>query len=164
MKNMNNENILSSSQIIDLLIKTYHQIEHSEEQQLEMIQQTQGTAISQICKEMTITMFHVLDVIGNSEPINGIAISRCLEITKGAVSKITKKLLTMKLIDKEMLPDNKKEIFFRLTPLGQQIFSIHASLHAEIEKRWEAVLSQYNQKELLTIVKFLEDVSRKEFR
>ncbi len=41
-------------------------------------------------------------------------------IPKGTVSKVTHRLMTKKLISSETLPNNRKEVYFRLTPLGRE--------------------------------------------
>jgi len=62
-------------------------------------------------------MLHVLDAIGRLEPVNGIIISKQFGIPKGSVSKVTRKLAAKNLIITESIPNNKKEILFRMTAL-----------------------------------------------
>lgn len=46
-------------------------------------------------------------------------------MTRGAISKLTKKLMNKGLIESYQQTDNKKEIYFRLTNKGQQVNQIH---------------------------------------
>src|SRR5260221_9880950 len=85
-----------------------------------MAQNFQNPAIIEILQEATLIMLRVVDAIGQLEPVNGITISKQFRIPKGTVSKATRSLIAEKLIKKEALPNNKKEILFRLTPLGRE--------------------------------------------
>lgn len=81
-------------------------------------------------KPMTNSL-HVLDAIGQLQPVNTITISKETGILKGTVSKTVKKLEAKNLIIKVPLPNNKKEANFYLTHLGKEIFELHHSLHQQ---------------------------------
>jgi DNA-binding MarR family transcriptional regulator len=144
-------------QIFALMIKIMHRLDTIDEEQRLVIQQYLGKEEEVVWADVTTTMLHVLDVIGRHEPINGIAIARQLELTKGGVSKITHKLLAYQLITKEMIATNKKEIYFRLTPLGRDIFNIHQRLHQEREEQGMSFLKKYTASELQLVIRFLHD-------
>jgi DNA-binding MarR family transcriptional regulator len=122
-----------------------------------LIRETRGEVFADLLQNLTITALHVLDAIGQREPINGIQIARQLAITKGGVSKITRKLLEQQLILQERLPNNKKDIYFRLTAQGREIFLWHQELHQQIEEQAKQFLGKYTLDELRLIVRFLQD-------
>ncbi len=122
-----------------------------------MIQKVKNPILKDLLPNITIMMLHVLDAIGKYEPVNGITISKEMDIPKGTVSKITRKLESLDLIRKEKLPDNKKEILFLTTSLGYELFEVHKKLHEQIEKNVVHFLNQYQTDELSFITRLLED-------
>jgi DNA-binding MarR family transcriptional regulator len=151
------ESALLKDQIIRLSTRIQQQQESEDQERLLLLRQTRGEVFANILQTLTITALHVLDAIGQHEPINGIQIARQLAITKGGVSKITRKLLKQHLILQERLPNNKKDIYFRLTAQGREIFLWHHELHQQIEEQAKLFLGKYTLDELRLIVRFLED-------
>lgn len=123
-----------------------------------MAQKIKNPILRQLLPNITIIMLHVLEAVGKFGPINGITISKEMEIPKGTVSKITRKLESLNLIRKEQLPDNKKEILFSITPLGYELFEVHKDLHEHIEKNVIHFLNKYHSNELDFLTRVLEDV------
>jgi DNA-binding MarR family transcriptional regulator len=148
-------------QIIQLNIRMMQQQEEGDRERMLMLRKTKGQAFADLLQSMTITALHVLSTIGRYEPINGIQIARELGITKGAVSKIARKLLEQQLIVAEQLPDNKKHIYFRLTAQGREIFHWHQTLHEELEGQAKQFLERYTLEELRLIVRFLQEYVEK---
>ncbi|MFI8496728.1 MarR family transcriptional regulator [Peribacillus butanolivorans] len=132
------------------------QSEDDEEKQW-LIQNSPNSIISTLIKEMTVLMMHVLEAIGQLEPVNGIGISKQFGISRGSISKITKKLVDKELIIMETLPENKKEILFRTTALGKEICRLHQDLHKQIDSGINYFLQQYTEDELGTTLKVLND-------
>lgn len=110
---------------------------------------------------MTVLMLHVLDAIGKYEPVNSITISNKMDIPKGTVSKITRKLIELQLIKRGRLPNNKKEIIFETTTLGHELFETHKELHTKIEKKVIRFLSQYESHDLNFVTNLLEDMLKR---
>ncbi|MGE7925796.1 winged helix DNA-binding protein [Viridibacillus arvi] len=133
------------------------QSEDDEEKQW-LIQNSTNLVVTELIKEMTVLMLHVLDAIGRLEPVNGITISKQFRISRGSISKITRKLVEKEVIIMETLPDNKKEILFRTTPLGKEICKLHLDLHQQIDSEINRFLQQYTEDELGTTLKVLSDV------
>nr|WP_243465296.1 MarR family transcriptional regulator [Oenococcus oeni] len=68
---------------------------------------------------------HTIEFIGEHSETNVTAIASALYVTRGAVSKITKRLISRGLIVRYQKPDNQKEVYFKLTAQGQEVFEIH---------------------------------------
>jgi len=114
--------------------------------------------LAKILKEMTVMELHVIDAIGRLEPVNGITISKQFGILKGSVSKITRRLVGRKLLQTEFLPNNKKEILYRTTPLGKELFNLHHAMHQQIERSATQFLQKYESGELEFVIRILQDV------
>jgi len=107
-----------------------------------------------------LSTIHVLDCIGDHEPINHSAIAEKLKLSKASITKISKKLLELELIYRTQLNDNRKEVYFRLTPQGKQLFEMHRAMHEAEEQRFIRFLDHYSESELHTIFKFFQRMAR----
>lgn len=81
-------------------------------------------------------------------------------MTRGAISKLTKKLIQKGLIESYQKSDNKKEIYFRLTEQGKVIYKIHEDLHKEFQERDKAVFEQVTEEQFDSMLSFVEKYSR----
>ena len=128
-----------------------------------MIQNLHSPVVIEILQDSTLMTLRVLDAIGRLEPVNGITISKQSRIPKGSVSKITRRLISKKLITKESLPNNKKEILFRTTPFGKEIFLAHQAFDQKMEKGFTKFLKKYSSEELDFVVRILKDLVEVKF-
>lgn len=108
-------------------------------------------------KKLIISEYHVIDCIGKNHLPNVTFISKKLDMTKGAISKITTKLLVKGLIKENRLTGNKKEIYYTLTSLGRTAYEIHEKFHDMENEKFINVLEKYTEKELRTINSFADD-------
>jgi len=138
----------------DLLHK--FQREDDEEKQW-LIQNSPTPVIAELMKDMTVNMLHVLSAIGKLEPVNGITISKQFGFSKGTVSKITRRLADKQIINFEYIPDNKKEVLFRTTPLDKEINRLHQALHEQIDIGVNHFLQRYNDDELQFLVNAIQE-------
>ena len=65
---------------------------------------------------------HCIDYIGNHSEPNVTQLADAFYMTRGAISKLTKKLITKGLIESYQKTGNRKEIYFCLTEKGHDIF------------------------------------------
>src|SRR5690349_9560323 len=154
----------SITQIMGLLSQVSEKFEPGESQMKQwMTQILHSPTVLEILQNSTIMTLRILDVIGRLEPVNGITISKESRIPKGSVSKITRRMITQKLITKESLPNNKKEILFRTTPFGRQIFEAHQLFDQEMAKGFTKFLKKYDPEELSFISRILHDLVKVKF-
>ncbi|NRT90288.1 MarR family transcriptional regulator [Clostridium beijerinckii] len=107
---------------------------------------------------LMLSEVHVIDCIGKNQLINATFISKELNMTKGAISKITSKLLKKELIKGNHLENNKKEIYYTLTTRGKEVFKVHEILHKIESEKFVKILSKYDKEELSIISSFLDDL------
>lgn len=112
---------------------------------------------SQCLDEYGYSETHCIDYIGRLELPNVTKVAGHMGMTRGAISKMTKKLLAKGLIEKYTLETNKKEVYFRLTDLGQLLFDEHAKRHKRWEKRDMEFLSRYSADEVETVYRFMRE-------
>jgi DNA-binding MarR family transcriptional regulator len=128
-----------------------------------IIENYQDPKIAQLLQDSTFMMLKVLNAIGQLEPVNGITISKQYRIPKGSVSKATRRLISKKLIKTEALPNNKKEILYRTTPLGKALFEAHQAFDKQMEKGFIEFLNKYDKAELRFMVRVLRDITEVTF-
>lgn len=124
-----------------------------------MMERTGDPNLIAFLKDSTVIMLHVIDAIGELEPVNGITISRQFGIPRGSVSKITRKLAEQGMLNFELLPDNKKEVLFHLTLLGRQMYILHKQLHLHIEQNVQKFLRRYTIEQMRFLVQCMKDTS-----
>lgn len=136
---------------------------HLHEQRMELeLKEIKKMAQLQQLKDVpgNLSTIHVLDCIGDHEPVNHSAIAEKLKLSKASITKISKKLLELDLIHRTQLNDNRKEVYFRLTAEGRQLFEMHRAMHEAEEQRFMRFLDHYSDHELHTILKFFQGMAR----
>ncbi len=113
-----------------------------------------------IIEGYTLSEIHSVDAIGGSyDPVNVTIISEKLNITKSAV-RIIKKLLKKGVISVYQIPENKKERYFLLTKVGENIFLKHQKSHSMWEKTderfFKEIEDEYKDVTLSVLEKFNE--------
>jgi len=135
-----------------ILIPIFKQLNEIKEKQDELSK----LVSKEILHEYSCSELHCIRSIGNLEHPNVTKIANELKMTRGAISKITKKQLKKGLITSYMLDCNKKEIYFRLTELGQKIFDEHEKWHEDFEKRNNFFFDKYTENELILVKEFID--------
>ena len=108
-------------------------------------------------EEYSYSETHCIDYIGKTELPNVTKIADNMQMTRGAISKMTKKLLAKGLIEKYSLESNKKEIYFRLTESGMELYKEHEKRHKLWEQRDSKFLERYSPEEMEIITKFMKE-------
>ncbi|WP_068785461.1 MarR family transcriptional regulator [Paenibacillus phocaensis] len=106
-----------------------------------------------------LSTVHVLECIGDHEPINHSAVAERMNLSKASITKISTKLLALGYIERIQRNDNRKEVYFRLTPQGNELYKLHEALHQEEERRFMRLLNDFSDRELQTILRFLQGMA-----
>lgn len=108
-------------------------------------------------EEYSYSETHCIDYIGKTELPNVTKIADNMQMTRGAISKMTKKLLAKGLIEKYTLESNKKEVYFKLTESGMELYKEHEKRHKLWEQRDSKFLERYSPEEIRIIGKFMNE-------
>lgn len=111
-------------------------------------------------EDYTSSEVHCIEYIGRNADSNVTKLAESFYMTRGAISKMTKKLIKKGVIESYQKPDNKKEIYFRLTSQGQAIYKVHEKLHKEIQERDKAVFGQVTEEQFDSMLSLVEKYSR----
>lgn len=111
-------------------------------------------------KGYTSSEVHCIESIEKNVDSNTKKLSESLYMTRGAISKLTKKLIKKRLIESYQKPDNKKEIYYRLTEQGKEVFRIHEELHKAFQERDKVVFEQITEEQFDNMLSFVEKYSR----
>ena len=103
---------------------------------------------------------HCIEYIGRNVDSNVTKLAESFYMTRGAMSKITKKLLKKGIIESYQKPDNKKEIYFRLTEQGKEVYKIHEKLHKEFQERDKVVFEQITEEQFDSMLSFIKKYSK----
>ncbi|MBP1039468.1 MarR family transcriptional regulator [Vagococcus sp. BWB3-3] len=106
------------------------------------------------------TEVHCIEYIEKNDDSNVTQLADAFYMTRGAISKLTKKLMNKGLIERYQKPTNKKEIYFRLTDRGREVFKIHEALHQEFRERDKVILDQVSEEQLDGLLNFVRGYSQ----
>ncbi|PLS34402.1 MarR family transcriptional regulator [Carnobacterium maltaromaticum] len=107
-------------------------------------------------KGYTSSEVHCMEYIEKNKDSNVTKLADSFYMTRGAISKLTKKLIKKELIESYQKSDNKKEIYFRLTEKGRTIYDIHEKLHNEFSERDKVVFEQVTEEQFNSMLHFVE--------
>jgi len=100
---------------------------------------------------------HCMEYIGKNVDSNVTKLAESFYMTRSAISKLTKKLIEKGYIESYQKPENKKEIYFRLTEQGKAIDKIHEELHQEFRERDKDVFEQLTPEQLDSMLSFVNN-------
>ncbi|GAA0104097.1 MarR family transcriptional regulator [Paraclostridium sordellii] len=110
-------------------------------------------------KEYKSSEVHCIEYIGRNVDTNVTKLAEYFYMTRGAMSKLTKKLMKKGVIESYQKPDNKKEIYFRLTEQGKEVYKTHEKLHNEFQERDKAIFEQVSEEQFDSMLNFIEKYS-----
>lgn len=147
-----------------LIYESYLQLLHLNEQKADSVSQTFFHYLDE--KELNkigtlpsnMSSIHVIECIGNHEPINNIGIATRMNLSKANITKITRKLTQDELIRRFQLADNKKEVYFKLTAKGKQVFELHETLHSKKKQQFYDLIDDFSDDKQKIILEFLETI------
>lgn len=99
---------------------------------------------------------HCIDAIGMLPKPNVTKIANCLNMSRGAISRLAKKQIAQGLIESYSSEENKKELYFRLTKKGEALFIEHKKRHTAWKERDSRFFNQYSEDKISEICIFFE--------
>jgi DNA-binding MarR family transcriptional regulator len=118
-------------------------------------------ALNKLNKEENLPEYHYTEIkcialIGIMEEANVTKLSEASYMTRGGISKTIKKLLKYDVIESYRKPENKKEIYYKLTDSGIAIFEKYKKFTNVQNEKYKIVFNQLNEQEKVIIINFLE--------
>lgn len=107
--------------------------------------------------DLSLSELESIELIAKLPQPNVTRLSDQLYVTRGAISKVTKKLLRKGLIERYQLPENKKEIYFRLSDSGKKINNLHEAMHQKFLEKDQAVFADLTNETAQIILDFLDN-------
>ncbi|OZB92715.1 MarR family transcriptional regulator [Paenibacillus sp. XY044] len=159
MSDMNDDLLQLKNRIEKSMYRILVSETEDDSDRLWLMERISDDRLKRLLPRLSVSSLHVLDVINTHDGIKGIDIAREMGLTKGAVSKITRKLLEQGLIRKTQLPDNLKEIYFSMTPLGAELAELHRLFHQEQDQKAMELLASFDAASLEIVADFLEKLA-----
>lgn len=100
---------------------------------------------------------HVIAAIADMDHANVTRIAEQMHMTRSAISKITKRLIARSCIICYTEDYNKKEKYFHLSDLGEQLNTEHEKRHQLWLDRDERFLNAYSKEEQAFLQQFMTD-------
>ncbi|MCC3375231.1 MarR family transcriptional regulator [Cohnella sp. REN36] len=98
-------------------------------------------------RENTFMEVHCIDFIEKMQDANVSKLANAFQVTKGAISKVTKRLVETGAIERYQKPDNRKEVYFKLTDTGREIYLEHERMHQTRIERDSEFFSPLSEEE-----------------
>ena len=106
-------------------------------------------------KDYSLSEIELIEHVALIAEANVTKLAAASYMTRGAISKLTKKLIQAEVLERYQNEENKKEIYFRLTEKGEAINTIHQELHQSFLERDQAVFAPMTKDEFDTIFRFI---------
>lgn len=110
--------------------------------------------------EYSIAEMHCIEAIGRIEAPNVTKLANNLNLTKGAITKIIKKLSFKKAVSCYEKENNKKEKYYKLTEIGESVNEKHRKIHDTLCVSEIKFLECYGAESLMVVEGFLKNYNR----
>jgi Transcriptional regulators len=123
--------------------------------QKENVKQDYGVDVS-----LTQTEIHIIAAIGEEPGIGVKKLAHKKGVTDGAVSQMIRKLVSKRLVTKQISKESEAKIELSLTDKGIQCYKVHQKYHVEKNKKWCDLLDgldDHTYKELVKLFQQIEE-------
>ena len=108
--------------------------------------------------EFTFIEVHCIEQIEKIENANVTKLAKTFNMTRGAISKIIKKLIEKGAVEVYKKSENKKEIYYKLTEIGMYTFMEHEKMHKSRIERDKVIFSKLSEDEKNAFINILDKV------
>jgi len=109
-----------------------------------------------ILADYTLTEMHCVEKIGKIENPNVTKLATEMNITRGGISRLLKKIRKKGAVETYASDTNKKEVYYRLTPTGRKVFDAHEEIHENWRKYDESFFKKFTAEEIAFGIGFVE--------
>ena len=99
---------------------------------------------------------HIIAAIGDLERPNVTSLAEYMGMTRGGICKNIKKLTEAGLISSYQIDGNAKNIYYRLTDAGKNIYEKHAEAHEAWLARDMAFMEGFSDEQLNQVTEFMK--------
>lgn len=129
----------------ELLVKLFHDIMTIEEKAI----------ITEEFKDITNNDMHVIEAIGNAQPVMVSAVARTLSVTQATVNISMNGLERKGYINRERSTEDKRVVFVTLTEKGKKAYNHHRDFH---KKMIHSIVDNMDDSEKEVMMKFLNNL------
>ncbi|WPC43928.1 MarR family transcriptional regulator [Clostridium sp. JS66] len=101
---------------------------------------------------------HMIEAIGNHKNANASELSIIMGITNGAINQVANKLIKKGLVEQYRMKDNKKDVFYQLTPQGEIANVEHSNYHKEQYRHMKEYIDELVPEKINIINKFFDEL------
>lgn len=112
---------------------------------------------NEILKDFSFSEMHCIDKIEKLENPNVTKLSETLNITRGGISKIIKRLISKGVLEIYTSEFNQKEIYYKLTEYGALVNKEHEKIHEVLCNKDLEFIRNIDKDKLQIIKEFLTD-------
>ena len=98
----------------------------------------------------------MIEAIHNYPEVNANELARILGITNGAIAQMTNKLIKKGFVEPFRLKGNRKEVYYKLTSIGEVTYEGHEKYHVKIHGSLLKYLDELEEEKIETIINCLE--------
>lgn len=112
-------------------------------------------------KNLSITDYNYIYYIGSTDKINLTQLSKKIKNSKGYTSKVIKKLSELGYIKPFQEPENKKEIYIKLTKVGREAYNdVYKKIENMENNFYKFLWENYSEEELKFLYNFFIKINR----
>ena len=124
---------------------------------ISVIHRVMAPLARQVAGLMTRAVVHRVNDATPTQSVQLTALAGEMRMTKGAISKILRKLADKGAVEPYQLGSNRQKIFYRLTDAGQELFDAHRERHRGWEERELLFFRSLSEEELSGAIRFFND-------
>lgn len=126
-----------------------------------MLKHLTDTKFEKIITKISVVAYHILDALNPDAELTGSQLAEQLMVTRSGITRAARTLQKFSLITAVRHPDNKKNIYYRLTADGQILAQLHGEMHAELYAEVQNQISNdFSEEELDSIIRFLTYIQK----
>jgi DNA-binding MarR family transcriptional regulator len=98
----------------------------------------------------------MIEAIHNYPQVNANELARILGVTNGAITQMANKLIKKGFVEMFRLNGNRKEVYYKLTSLGEVAYEGHEKYHAKIHGSFLRYLDELDEEKIETIINYFD--------
>jgi DNA-binding MarR family transcriptional regulator len=110
-----------------------------------------------LMKDITINEIHTIEHIGHMNQGTMREIADCSRVRQSTMTVMIDKLIRKGMVERCRSENDRRVVLVRLTEKGEMAHLQHDKLHKKVSKKWLDLLSEEEQRQLLSILNKITD-------